>query len=159
MKEVMIMKKVILTLFICLSAIFYAACNVEPTDYFKNAFDEDTTNSMFFVELRQYNEKNIMFIKDGKLYIRGKEFTGIDPTKFNSLDYGYYTIDNTVYFLDKKLMNYSGKIESLRTYEVHNTKIDNKNPDCKGEDIGTNDFYLKILNGRVLYKNGNSLGK
>lgn len=45
----MTMKKVILTLFICLSAIFYAACNVEPTDYFKNAFGEDTTDSMFFV--------------------------------------------------------------------------------------------------------------
>ena len=71
----MTMKKVILTLFICLSAIFYAACNVEPTDYFKNAFGEDTTDSMFFVELRQYNERNIMFIKDAKLYIRGKEFT------------------------------------------------------------------------------------
>ena len=63
MEEVMTMKKVILTLFICLSAIFYAACNVEPTDYFKNAFGEDTTDSMFFVELRQYNERNIMFIK------------------------------------------------------------------------------------------------
>ena len=37
--------------------------------------------------------------------------------------------------------------------------IDNKNPDCKGEDIGMNDFYLKVLNGRVLYKNGNALGK
>ena len=155
----MTMKKVILTLFICLSAIFYAACNVEPTDYFKNAFGEDTTDSMFFVELRQYNERNIMFIKDGKLYIRGKEFTGIDPTKFNSLDYGYYAIDNAVYYLDKKLMDYSGKIDNLRTYEVHNTKIDNKNPDCKGEDIGMNDFYLKVLNGRELYKNGNALGK
>lgn len=50
-------------------------------------------------------------------------------------------------------MDYSGKIDNLRTYEVHNTKIDNKNLTVKVKISGMNDFYLKVLNGRVLYKN------
>lgn len=159
MKEVIIMKKFILTLFICLSGVFYAACNVNSTDYFNKLFGEDKGETMFFLDTEQYNERNIMFIKDYELYVRGQKFMGIDPTKFNYLDNGYYAINQTVYFLDKKLMDYDGKIDNLRTYSVHNTKIDKSNSECKGEDIGSNDYYLKILNGRVLYKNGIALGK
>ncbi|MBP9478395.1 MAG: hypothetical protein KBF12_07215 [Sebaldella sp.] len=153
------MKKLILTLFLCLSAIFYAACNVNVTDYFSNTFGEDKENAIFFLDIEQYNEKNILFMKDNVMYVNGQKSIGTDPTQFAYLDNGYYIQGGFVYFLDKKLMPYSGKIDSLRTYATHNTKIDKSNSECKGEDIGKNDFYLKMVNGKVLYKNGIALGK
>ena len=153
------MRKLILTLFICLSGVFYSACNINPTDYFNKLFGENREATMFFLDMEQYNERNIMFIKDKTLYVRGEKIMTVDPTKFNYLDYGYYTIDRAVYFLDKKLMDYTGNMSNLRTRSVHNKKIDNSNSECKGQDIGLNDFYLKLLNGSDLYKNGNSLGR
>ena len=153
------MKKLILTLFICLSAIFYAACNVNVTDYFTKTFGEDKDDTMLFLDMEQYNEKNILFMKDNVLYVNGEKFMETDPTKFAYVDNGYYVYDENVYFLNKKLMSYTGKIDNLRSYATHNTKIDKSNSECKGEDIGKTDFYLKMVNGRVLYKNGVSLGK
>lgn len=151
------MKKLILTLFICLSAIFYSECNV--TDYYYELFGTNKDDTMFFLDMNEYNEKNIMFMKEHDIYVRKNKFLDIDTTDFFYVDNGYYVHGNKLYFLDKELMNYTGKIDDLRTYSTHNTKIDKNNFECENQDIGKNDFYLKMINGRVLYKNGVSLSK
>ena len=153
------MKKLIMTMFICLSGVFYAACNINVTDYFVNLFGTNTENTMFFVDVYQYNEKNIIFVKDNDLYVKGTKLMGIDPTKFASLDSGYYIYDGNLYYLDKKLPAYKGKIDNLRTYQTKASKVIKDKTECSGTAVEQVDNYLKILNGPVLYKNGAALGK
>lgn len=148
------MKKSIFILFFSLCGIFFSACNIDITDYYYELFGTSKDETMFFLDMKEYNEKNIMFIKDRDLYVRKAKFLNTDPTMFFYVDNGYYVHDGKLYFLDKELKNYNGKIDDLRTYSTHNTKINKNDFECKNLDIGKNDFYLKMINGRVLYKNG-----
>ena len=152
------MKRNLAIIYFCLTVVFYA-CEPYFANHYNDVFGENTNkeNVIFYTDVDKKFEKDIIFLKDGNLYVYGKKFLKVNPKNYLYINYGYYENNGSIYYYNRKISDYTDN-DRIKTYRgffrngYSNETYVKSLTDCG--DFTTQIVEDYLILGNKLYKNG-----